>query len=81
VFTLERELKDHTVLVDLARPERLRREPGVVHRVNVPHRLETEPAVLVVHLAVLPLGVDVWFSQLLMDSSKGGEPRGFRHKL
>jgi hypothetical protein len=56
-FTLVRELEDHIVLVDLAGPERLRRELGVVHRVDVPHRLQTESAVLVVDLAVLSLGV------------------------
>jgi len=54
---LKRELEDHVVLVLLAGPECLRRELGVVHGVHVPHRLQREPRVLVVHPAALSLGV------------------------
>jgi hypothetical protein len=54
---LERELEDHVVLVLLSGQQGLRRELGVVHCVHVPHGLQREPGVLVVHPAALPLGV------------------------
>ena len=57
VHHLERELVDHIVLVHLAGPECLRRKLRVVHGVHVPHRLQAEPSVPVVHLAALSLGV------------------------